>query len=84
MNHFTAKSKIEKSKSKQRKKFCKFQIQNPNQSQEIHRLQTNNSNRGSKMDVSNDFAAEDLFGGEYLYYATMVDLNLNLMFCFIR
>ena len=36
------------------------------------------------MDVSNDFAAEDLFGGEYLYYATMVELNLNLMFCFIR
>ena len=23
------------------------------------------------MDVSNDFAAEDLFGGEYLYYAIM-------------
>ena len=36
------------------------------------------------MDVSNDFAAEDLFGGEYLSYTIMVDLNLNLMFCFIR
>ena len=37
------------------------------------------------MDVSNDFAAEDLFGGEYCLIhntnATMVDLNLN---CFIR
>ena len=29
------------------------------------------------MDVSNDFAAEDLFGGEYLYYAIMVDLIKN-------
>ena len=47
-----------------------MKVPDPNQSQEIHRLQTNNSNRGSKMDVSNDFAAEDLFGGEYLYYAT--------------
>jgi len=56
-------------KSKQKKKFLvsfyrHWQNPDPNQSQEIHRLQTNNSNRGSKMDVSNDFAAEDLFGDD--------------------